>query len=128
MGPEDRNDQQEEIVLQVPATDEYASIIRVAAASLALRLEAAISRIDDLRLAIDEALILLLGAATGATAIQANLRITDVALQVQLTPVGQTSVTVSEPSRERFVKISAGLVDDWEISDDPAHVLLTLLR
>ncbi len=56
---------QDEIRLDLPASGPYARIARVAASSLALRLGAPARAIEDLRLAVDEAVVLLLSASRG---------------------------------------------------------------
>lgn len=50
----------DDVTLRVPAAAAYVSLIRTAAASLAARLDIPVDRIDDLRLAVDEACSLLL--------------------------------------------------------------------
>ena len=50
----------DEVTLRVPAAAAYVSLIRTAAATLASRLDIPVDRIDDLRLAVDEACSLLL--------------------------------------------------------------------
>lgn len=50
----------DDVTLKVPASAAYVSLIRTAAASLAARLDIPVDRIDDLRLAVDEACSLLL--------------------------------------------------------------------
>jgi serine/threonine-protein kinase RsbW len=50
----------EDVLLRVPANAAYASLVRTAAASLASRLEIGIDRLEDLRLAVDEACALLI--------------------------------------------------------------------
>jgi hypothetical protein len=56
---------QDEIRLDLPASGPYARIARVAASSLALRLGAPARAIEDLRLAVDEAVVLLLSVSRG---------------------------------------------------------------
>jgi serine/threonine-protein kinase RsbW len=49
-----------EVRLRVPADPAFVSLVRTAAAALASRLDVGIDRLDDLRLAVDEACALLL--------------------------------------------------------------------
>ena len=53
------------MVLRVPADARYARVVRVAVSAYAVRLGLAPAAIEDLRLAVDEALILLMGAGGG---------------------------------------------------------------
>jgi hypothetical protein len=50
------------VLLRVPADPRYARVVRVAVSAYAVRLGLAVAAVQDLRLAVDEALILLMGA------------------------------------------------------------------
>jgi hypothetical protein len=54
--------------LSLPARHEYARIARIGVAALALRMGFTYREIEDLRLAVDEALIFLLGSDRPANA------------------------------------------------------------
>jgi len=56
-------DDRDLVVLRVPADPGYARVARVAVSAYAVRLGLPPADIEDLRLAVDEALILLMGAA-----------------------------------------------------------------
>jgi hypothetical protein len=51
------------VVLRVPAEPRYARVVRVAVSAYSVRLGLPPAAVEDLRLAVDEALILLMGAA-----------------------------------------------------------------
>jgi hypothetical protein len=53
------------VLLRVPADPRYARVVRVAVSAYALRLGLAPGAVEDLRLAVDEALILLMGSGGG---------------------------------------------------------------
>lgn len=55
------------VVLRVPADPRYARVVRIATSAYAVRLGLTPASVEDLRLAVDEALILLLGAADSTT-------------------------------------------------------------
>jgi serine/threonine-protein kinase RsbW len=62
-GSQDRIDNSslsQDVLLRVPADPAFASLVRTAAASLASRLEIGVDRLEDLRLAVDEACALLI--------------------------------------------------------------------
>ena len=61
-------DQGDRVALRVPADARYARVVRVAVGAYAVRLGLPPSSVEDLRLAVDEALILLLGAGGAAEA------------------------------------------------------------
>ena len=50
--------------LRVPADARYARVVRIAVSAFAVRLHLPAAAVEDLRLAADEALVLLLGART----------------------------------------------------------------
>jgi hypothetical protein len=52
------------VFLRVPADARYARVVRIAVSAFAVRLHLPVASVEDLRLAADEALVLLLGAAT----------------------------------------------------------------
>ena len=54
------------MVLRVPAEPRYARVVRVAVSAYAVRLGLAPAAVEDMRLAVDEALILLMGSTTSA--------------------------------------------------------------
>lgn len=56
-------DDRDLVVLRVPADPGYARVARVAVSAYAVRLGLRPADVEDLRLAVDEALILLMGAA-----------------------------------------------------------------
>lgn len=75
----------DEIRLDLPASGPYARIARVAASSLALRLRLPARRIEDLRIAVDEAVVLLLSAADGEEdTIRGRYLVSDRTLVVEL--------------------------------------------
>ena len=53
------------VVLRVPADPRYARVVRVAVSAFAVRLGLVPAAVEDLRLAVDEALILLMGSSEG---------------------------------------------------------------
>lgn len=93
---------QDEIRLDLPASGPYARIARVAASALALRLRAPARMIEDLRLAVDEAVVLLLSAARGEEdTIRGRYLVSERALAVELRL--DTPVRLLEPAAvERF--------------------------
>lgn len=54
------------VFLRVPADARYARVVRIAVSAFAVRLHLPATAVEDLRLAADEALVLLLGAADDA--------------------------------------------------------------
>jgi serine/threonine-protein kinase RsbW len=74
----------DEVLLRVPADPLYVSLVRTAAASLAARLEVGLDRLDDLRLAVDEACALLMQHADSDQPLECLFRLDGAkALQLQ---------------------------------------------
>ncbi|BCJ33163.1 MULTISPECIES: ATP-binding protein [Actinocatenispora] len=61
--PEPDVDDEDLVVLTVPADGAYLSVLRTATAGLAARLHFTLDEIEDLRIAVDEACAMLLAAA-----------------------------------------------------------------
>lgn len=115
-----------EILLRVPARAAYARLVRVGAAALALRQGMGFAEIDDLRLAIDEAMLVLLDGLDDEheTDIEVVFRIADGYFELEATR-GEGD-EVSEAAVHRFDAIASGLVDDYDI--DPAHGWLRIRK
>ncbi len=107
----------DEILLRVPARADYARIVRVGAAALALRQGMTFAEIDDLRLAVDEAMIVLLDGDSG---VDSNLRITYRVTKTcfEFEAVREDGAEVTESAVGRFDEIAATLIDDYDIDAD----------
>lgn len=119
-----------DVLLRVPARAPYARIVRIGAAALALRQGMSFGEIDDLRLAIDEAMIMLLDGVDvdSSTDIDIVFRITDgnFELEASRNEGSGADGEVSEAAVHRFDAIARGLVDDYDI--DAAHGWLLLRK
>lgn len=116
----------DEVLLRVPARSEYGRIVRVGAAALGLRQGMSFSEIDDLRLAIDEAVILLLNGIEGGEQTEQELRIVfridNGALELH---AGRSvEAALSDTAVHRFDAITAGLIDDYDLDQERGWVRL----
>jgi anti-sigma regulatory factor (Ser/Thr protein kinase) len=113
-----------EVLLRIPARAPFARLVRVGAAALALRQGMGFGDIDDLRLAIDEAMIVLLDGLeeTHAVDIQVVFRIADRRFELEATR--GNGITVSDAAVHRFDAIASGLVDEYEITPEAGRVRL----
>ena len=108
----------DEILLRVPARADYARIVRIGAAALALRQGMTFAEIDDLRLAIDEAMIVLLhGDAAETDTDEADLSVTYRVTQgrFELEAERDDGTPVTDAAVDRFDEIASSLVDDYDI-------------
>ncbi len=103
----------DETLLRIPARPEYGRVVRVSAASLGLRHGLSFGDIDDLRLAIDEAVILLLDGIVDNTEIAIVFRFTDGRLELEATCDETTGA--SDESVARFTETCDGLLDDYHL-------------
>jgi hypothetical protein len=113
----------DQIRLSLPARHEYARIARIAVAALALRLGFSYREVEDLRLAIDEALIFLLGSDRPGERV--TIRFGAEHGHVDLVATAEFDVEPAPEARERFETLVDELVDEWTVTDDAATVMLS---
>ncbi len=111
-----------DILLRVPARAPYARVVRMGAAALALRQGLSFGEIDDLRLMIDEAMLVLLDGIDGINPIDIDVvfRMTEDYFEVEAarTEGVITGNGVSKAAVQRFEAIARDLVDDYDIEPD----------
>jgi anti-sigma regulatory factor (Ser/Thr protein kinase) len=113
------------IRLVLPAEPDYGRIARVAASSLALRLGLTFVEIEDLRIAVDEALILLLrpegvpGEITLEFSVEPELLAIDVTVDP---PPGEPGI--DSGALRRFEEIVEDTIDEHAVDTDAGHVHL----
>ncbi len=115
----------DEVLLCIPARPEYGRIVRVGAAALGLRQSMSFSEIDDLRLAIDEAMILLLDGLTVDTETNIDIvfRVDDGHLELE---AGRsTRSQLRDAAVQRFDSITSGLIDDYDVDLERGWLRLT---
>lgn len=96
----------------VPAQPEYGRLARVTVAGLALRLDFSHTEVEDLRLAVDESLILLLDGSGHDGEVEVLYRLLDGAIEVEVTAdVGRRVPAPSDGAIDRFQRMVADLVD-----------------
>ena len=115
----------DQIRLVLPADSAYGRIARIAASSLALRLGLGFGEIEDLRIAVDETIILLLrpkggGDITIEFTIEADALVIDASTEAPL----DGSNPLDEGARSRFDEIVADTVDVAHVDEHAARVHL----
>lgn len=113
----------DQVRLSLPARHEYTRVARIAVSALALRLGFTYREVEDLRLAIDESLILLLGADRPDDRI--TLRFGTEPGHVEIRIEAGFEPLVSDEGRERFESLVADLVDEWWLGDDRRSLVLS---
>ena len=115
----------DQIRLVLPAEPDYGRLARIAASSLALRLGLTFADIEDLRIAVDETVILLLrpegsrGDITLEFTIEPNALVIDAS-----TTAGDDQHWLDAGARRRFDEIVQDTVDVHEVDEELHHVHL----
>jgi serine/threonine-protein kinase RsbW len=87
------------VVISLPASSAYLSVLRTATAGLAARLDFTIDEIEDLRIAVDEACAMLLQQAVPGAEVTCEFRMEDDGITVG---VSVFTLDGEEPSRDTF--------------------------
>jgi len=102
------------VELEVPACAAYIAVVRTAAAGLAARVDLTLDRIEDLRIAVDEACALLVAGTDHGAATTTTLRCVFVLEEPSLT-VEVSGPRTDLPDRSAFAwSVLSALVDSVE--------------
>ncbi len=106
--------------MRLPARPGYARLARIGAASIALRLGFPLRTIDDLRLALDEAMIMLLDSADpdDEVFIEYDGDLSEIVVRLWVSPVHD----IDGEAEERFLSLTDGLVDGRQVSREDGVV------
>ncbi len=138
--PEGEPGEARTIRLVLPADHAWGRVARTAVAGLALRLGFSYPQIEDLRLAIDEALILLLHPRGGAGSdpeadgrVEVRMQPDDTTLVIDITTSeerdeGPGDTDALTAARDRFAQLVGPTVDDWEVGRNGCRVHLVKRR
>jgi serine/threonine-protein kinase RsbW len=110
----------EVVRLTVPARPEFARLARLTAARLARRRQFTYREVEDLRMAVDEAMVALLGGPEPDGTVGLVYTLHDDALEIQM--VG--AVDRSVDALDRFATITADLVDESSLDPDAGEARL----
>ncbi|MEO7745929.1 MAG: ATP-binding protein [Actinomycetota bacterium] len=115
------------VELEVPASAAYIAVVRTAAAGLAARVDLTLDRIEDLRIAVDEACALLVQAAEHGPGAVTTLRCVFVLEEPSLT-VEVSGPRTDLPDRAAFAwSVLSALVDGVESGEDDGRTWLRLV-
>ena len=114
------------VLLRLPASGAYLSVLRTTTAALASRLDFTLDAIEDLRIAVDEACALLLPHAADGTSMDCAFELADSGLHVTV------SIPTTEPvqlDRDSFAwTVLNALVDTLTCSDGQGELTVTMVR
>jgi serine/threonine-protein kinase RsbW len=116
--PTPASDQDDVVLLSVPAAGAYLGVLRTATAGLAARLQFTLDEIEDLRIAVDEACAMLLAVTTEDVDLSCRFTVTDRALTVETTvPTSASSRRL--PGSESFAwQVLSALADEVAATAD----------
>jgi len=115
----------DEIRLVLPAESRYGRLARISVSNLALRLGYSYRAIEDLRLAVDESIILLLRPEGRAGTITFVFRIDHAGIGIDaMTTAGEDQYWVDQGALARFEAIVGDTVDSYAVDEQGRHVHL----
>ncbi|MCU0309836.1 MAG: hypothetical protein MUE36_02695 [Acidimicrobiales bacterium] len=143
VGPGDGR--REEVRLEVPAESRFARLMRIAVSALAVRRGFDVSVVEDLRIAVDESLILLLravpsggggGTPTDGDPVETTMVLTlredggeiDIGLRVVPPPVVEPDDAEARDALSRFTELVPPRVVVTEVDPARGYVALELTR
>jgi hypothetical protein len=119
----------DEIRLVLPAEPAYGRLARIAASNLALRLGFPFAEVDDLRLAVDETIILLLRPEGRSGTITVTFLVDPRGLTVDaVSTAGSDQFWVDQGALGRFEAIVHDTVDGYSVDEHGHHVHLVKRR
>ncbi len=114
------------VVITLPASSAYLSVLRTATAGLAARLDFTIDEIEDLRIAVDEACAMMLPQAVPGAEISCEFALEGDTMTVS---VSVLTLDGEEPSRDTFAwTVLAALAGDVSSHSDPDQRVTITLR
>ncbi len=116
----------DQVQLELPASPQYGRVARIAAAHLALRRGFSLTEIDDLRLVMDEAAVMLLDPQLPADRLEITYSVGGDTVSVEAQVVSRIDAELSAESVERFGFLVGDLVDSYTI--DPSARKLNLRK
>jgi serine/threonine-protein kinase RsbW len=112
------------VVLQIPASSAYLSLARAATTSVCARLDFQLDQLEDITLAVDEALSLILLDAAPGSEISCRWDATATGLAIDITARGTSG---RPPRRTTFAwAVLSALVDDVSATIDDGLVTISL--
>jgi len=108
--------------MQLPARPEFGRVIRVGGAAVALRQGFSFQEIDELRLAIDETIILLLDGVAPQDNIVATFRFRPEHLELEVSTTNPGSYQGEAVAR--FSELTTPLLSRAEIDSDQGRIVI----
>ncbi|MGI9622383.1 MAG: hypothetical protein ACR2PK_06055 [Acidimicrobiales bacterium] len=119
---------EDQIQLEFPAAPEYGRVARIAAAHIAQRRGFSMTEIDDLRLVMDEAAVMLLGPGTNGDRLIVTYSVGPDSVSVDARVVAESNVPIPADSVERFHELVGDLIDTYTIDREERRLVLAKHR
>ena len=117
----------EHVHLRIPARQPYAPIVKVAATALGRRLDLNFADLDDLRLVMDQAMVMLLDGLEAHRSqdpcIDVVFRVVEDRLEFEASR--NTGTSLSDKAVRLFTQITLGLLDDLRIDSSGGAIRLS---
>jgi serine/threonine-protein kinase RsbW len=114
------------VTLRVPPLADHVTLLRTVVSGIAARRDYTLEQVDDLRMAVEEAAVLLLRHGDG-TPLELRAVVEDHQLQVELSTDVATPETVIDPSSFSWMILQA-LTDGLSTAVDGATASFTLVK
>lgn len=119
---------EDQVQLELPASPEYGRVARIAAAQLALRRGFSLHEIDDLRLVMDEAAVMVLSPGLGIERIEVTYSMQDSTVRVDLRALPAEGPPLTADSIERFGQLVGDLMDEYTVDATARRLTLSKTR
>jgi len=107
------------VILTLPASSAYLSVLRTATAGLAARLDFTLDEIEDLRIAVDEACAMLLADAAPGTDLSCRFELEPALIRVSVTVRSKQGRV---PARDTFAwTVLSALAGEVDATSDSSH-------
>ncbi|SOD73255.1 serine/threonine-protein kinase RsbW [Jatrophihabitans sp. GAS493] len=116
----------DEVELTLPAKPEYISVLRSLTATLAARCDLTVDEIDDLRIAVDEAVGLLLPHASGDTPLKSWFRVSSGGIEITTSVCAEPG---AEPDRVGFAwTVLEAVSDELDVEHQGEELTIRLTK
>jgi len=121
------HDSEDLVILTLPASSAYLSVLRTVSAGLAARLDFTLDEIEDLRIAVDEACAMLVTGAAPDTDLTCRFQLEPALIRVDVTV---RSDIARPPARDTFAwTVLSALVSEVDATRDEAdNVTIRLVK
>ena len=119
---------EDQVKLEFPGSPEYGRVARIAAAQLALRRGFSLHEIDDLRLVMDEAAVMLLSPGLEVERIELTYSMQDDTVRVDVQALPPDGPPISADRIDRFGELAGDLIDEYTVDATARRLTISKTR